>query len=89
MTLLLWLGLHGVVDQVDAGWALVEWDRRAFGWVPAEALPPEVGEGDRIVLRRRRGGVPIELPEELVPRGGRAVPATLHPCPGHPARRHP
>lgn len=85
---LLLLTLHGVVDQVDAGWALVEWEREAFSWVPADSLPAEVGEGDHVVLRRHRGGTPIELPEELAPRGGRAVPATLHPCPGHdPARR--
>lgn len=54
MTLALGLVLHGVVDQVDAGIALVEWEGRAFGTVALDALGLEPREGDRLRLRLRR-----------------------------------
>jgi hypothetical protein len=69
--------LVGVVDQIDAGWALVEWAGRAYGWVPADQLPEGVGEGDRIVLRPRRDGFPFVLPREVSP--ALPITASLHP----------
>lgn len=83
-SLLLGACLIGVVDQVDAGWASVEWAGRAFGFVRVEVLPEGTGEGDCIVLRRRRhGGVLVELPQEVAPHARRAVRASIHPCRGH------
>lgn len=70
--------LVGIVDLVDDGWAVVEWDGRAFGFVPAEQLPRGVGEGDRVVLRPRRRGHTFELPWEVAPDAGPVV-ASLHP----------
>jgi len=71
-------GLVGIVDLVDEGWAVVEWDGRAFGFVPADLLPRGVGEGDRVVLRPRRRGQTFELPWEVAPDLGPVV-ASLHP----------
>jgi hypothetical protein len=77
--LLLGTFLHGVIDQVDAGWALVEWEGHAWGYVPSELLPTDVGEGDRIILKvRRRRGHLVELPLEVAPDGESWVRASIH-----------
>jgi len=87
-TALLGAWLVGVVDQIDGGWALVEWDGRAFGFVPADRLPPGVGEGDRVVLRPRRRGEAFDLPVDIAP-DLRPVVASIHPHrgPSRPLRR--
>ena len=70
--------LVGIVDQIDAGWVLVEWQGRVFSTVPAAHLPPRVGEGDRIVLRPRPNGHFFELPREVAPDAERPYVASLH-----------
>jgi hypothetical protein len=83
LALIAGLRMHGVVDRIEGGYAVVEWEGAALGDIPVALLPADVGEGDKVVLRLRRGpardvllptasGV-IELPEELLPRGVRAV----------------
>ncbi len=78
---LLWstLVLHGVVDRVENGMAVVEWEGSAIGYLPVELLPPAAAEGDTVVLevrsrarlRMRRGSLPdATLPEGLPPRRG-------------------
>ncbi len=83
---LLGLHLHGVVDQIDAGWAWVEWEGCAFGFVPAEMLPPGVGEGDRVRLRVSRRGDPVEMPVEVAPRAGGVVHGFIQPTRARRAR---
>ena len=75
------LRLHGVVDQIDAGWAAVEWQGEALGFVRVEMLPDGVREGDPVLLRERaRRGALVHLPTEVAPRGERTVRASLHPA---------
>ncbi len=45
------LWLLGVVDQVDNGVALVEWEGAVFGTVDVADLPRDTHEGDRVRLR--------------------------------------
>ncbi len=48
------LVLHGVVDQMDAGIAAIEWASEEISYLPVTALPPDTVEGDAIVLRIRQ-----------------------------------
>lgn len=77
--LLLGTFLHGIVDQIDAGWASVEWEGQAWGHVPTVLLPRGVGEGDEIVLKiRRHRGHRVELPPQVSPEGAPWVRASIH-----------
>ena len=71
--------LVGIVDQIDGGQALVEWEGRAFSVVPTAQLPAGVGEGDRFVLRPSRKGLHFELPWEVAADAERPYVASLHP----------
>lgn len=49
--LLVGLRLWGVVDRVEGAYAVVEWQAEDLVDVPLSALPPDVGEGDRLYIR--------------------------------------
>ena len=54
--LLLAAALTGIVDRIEGDQAVIEWsDEVRFGLLPLESLPREVGEGDAIRVRVRRG----------------------------------
>lgn len=60
MTPLLLLGIRltAVVDRVEGPMAVVEWRSDTLADLPLALLPPDVGEGDRLLLRiglHRRG----------------------------------
>jgi hypothetical protein len=49
--LLIGLRLCGVVDRVEGAYAVVEWQVGELVDLPLSALPPDVGEGDRLAVR--------------------------------------
>jgi len=62
--------LHGVVDRLEGGYAVVEWQDQRFSDVPLEQFAQPVGEGQSVRLRlraHRRGawlaeGAQLRLP---------------------------
>ncbi len=77
MALLFGMSLRGVVDQMDAGVASVEWRRCADpGFVPVALLPPGTSEGDVILIRLRPAGrqpsAALTLPTTVPTRDWRA-----------------
>ena len=50
-----------VIDQIDAGTALVEWEVGVFTEVSTACLPQGVREGDRLRVRRPRDSTPCSV----------------------------
>jgi len=60
--------LRGVVDQMDAGFAAIEWSDDTITHLPLSALPARTAEGDAVVLRVRAHNLRRDLRHRIRPR---------------------
>lgn len=47
------LGTVVTVDRIDGSYAVLEWNDVQLTEIPVSALPPDVAEGDRLLLHAR------------------------------------
>ncbi len=87
MTLALFVvGTIVTVDRIEGPYAVLEWDDAHITEVPVAALPPNVEEGDRIVLRARTlAPSSVTRPSGRRPRGAARARGTRTDRPGREA----